>query len=894
MKKDVLSFSIALIFLMVADIATTYFAITKGYGYEGNGAMKNVVENIDLFILVKLLGSSVIIFCSSWCFSKNPKIASYGMRTIIFFMLLVVGNNLFVISANAESGTLSIDSITTKSNYYFTTPDGVNIKISMDYLFFDKADYNIFYGYQIRSSDNFAITQDKSSTWFIVSGGSGTGVVITNISRQYIAWTCDSACVITDTNVSFSYANPGWKTAITSFVANNTISIPGVGERSTENASVNKPVCLPAKYSDGVPRCWQRTAVGTYSGSDSSVGVNTQVAYDISYIAVGGVQWFNTSFGKPAAPNTQVFVNTSTGSLYQSALNNANVSVLNPYGSGIILRANTATATSGNVTVNSSGCSSCVAPTPVPTPVIDPNTGAGILWEQTTYNLGETGRFSWVVDVSFVDWLLSSHYIEVGQNGAYPEYTYISDNGNYSIVLDKPGVWTANLRKQGILEGHSTSNTILATDSTNVAPDSPSWILFNSTQYMRVAFNATYHIGYSLVGYLPTDIQILVSNNNDGNLADVVFQSSLSNDGQVILQQNNTKAYPAGLYTVKLFDSRKNKVLDSKQLTIVQDPSQIPVLGINISNISSNKYFYNIGDIATFSFIVDDANFTNYSIRGEIRNTNLSTTTKYFYTSFTSQIGQFDDLVNAKDNMKCDRGLYCWYEPGFNTISLVRYNSTESLEIASQVIFVSQTTVDGWGLSLSSNNISTTDVLTMHVIVPDLHTGILRIRDAGYSPNATEIYRTQVSPGSQNYQTSISRVNINGVGYYEVELIDENGVVKMHIPLTVNKATTPASGQGTNPNEPIGSDNVINLLSNNTFWALILTVGIMLAVGAGASRDTKDNSAPVVPMVVSGFLSLSVTTILGWMPVWIVFGAVIIAIVAFAWNYAKNANVGSQ
>jgi len=103
-----------------------------------------------------------------------------------------------------------------------------------------------------------------------------------------------------------------------------------------------------------------------------------------------------------------------------------------------------------------------------------------------------------------------------------------------------------------------------------------------------------------------------------------------------------------------------------------------------------------------------------------------------------------------------------------------------------------------------------------------------------------------------------------------------------------------ANPPGQNPNEPVDSSGILVLLQNNTFWALLLTVGIMLGVGALAGKNNRDNSAPVVPMVMAGFLGLAVTSMIGWMPLWITFGTLLIVIVGFAWQQATKTNTGSQ
>jgi len=96
--------------------------------------------------------------------------------------------------------------------------------------------------------------------------------------------------------------------------------------------------------------------------------------------------------------------------------------------------------------------------------------------------------------------------------------------------------------------------------------------------------------------------------------------------------------------------------------------------------------------------------------------------------------------------------------------------------------------------------------------------------------------------------------------------------------------TTPS-----NPNQPITSNEIVSLLQNNTFWAFILTIGCMVAIGIIAGRG---NNNPTVPMAMGGFLGLAVTSFIGWMPLWITFATILIVLVAASWEYAKNSNTG--
>ena len=58
---------------MAVDVSTTNYAISHNLGYEANGFMSEIVSNQILFILIKLIGSLVIIFMMKKCLSVKTE-----------------------------------------------------------------------------------------------------------------------------------------------------------------------------------------------------------------------------------------------------------------------------------------------------------------------------------------------------------------------------------------------------------------------------------------------------------------------------------------------------------------------------------------------------------------------------------------------------------------------------------------------------------------------------------------------------------------------------------------------------------------------------------------------------------------------------------------------------
>lgn len=512
-------------------------------------------------------------------------------------------------------------------------------------------------------------------------------------------------------------------------------------------------------------------------------------------------------------------------------------------------------------------------------------TATHIEFDASEYFNHDLATITWgITDADWSDiFYTKTIYLDVVDSSGISERITLIDsppqNGSYVYQINKVGIYTVSIQERFLGLGDPI---VMADDGAIVRQEAQSYIYTDATTaFMRVPFNVHYNIGYSLTGYT-SEIEIIGTNTVTGGIVEVsIIDASIGNVGTQIMQQTDVKVWPEGQYTLKLYDARKDLVLDTKFITIVNNPRLIPVLLFNTSSISTDRATYFINDYMTIDFKVDDANFTNYTIRADIYNFNTSTTTKQFFTAFTNQTSSFETLVNSKVNMQCDRGIYCWFEPGNNQIQLVRYNDTFSSVIASQNFTVSSTTVDGWGLSLSSQNVSTKETLTMKVIVPSGQTGKLQIRDPGFSPNATKIYLVDnIGEGTQTYKTTITRVGTNGFGYYEVEIIDKsNNIVKMHLPITVSR--TPGAGE--TPTTP--QSKATDFLSSDMWPALII---MLLFAGAGVIMG---GVAGLLAGFGGGFIFLAVFDMI---PVWALFLFAIVIIVVFSIMMSRGIVGGGQ
>ena len=102
MNPKYYNFSILLILLSFFDIVTTQYALNTNPSLrEGNFIMALVTGSLWLFLIVKAIGVLFIIRIYDRIKKQSKVGAKVGQTVIIALMLLIVGNNIYIISANA-------------------------------------------------------------------------------------------------------------------------------------------------------------------------------------------------------------------------------------------------------------------------------------------------------------------------------------------------------------------------------------------------------------------------------------------------------------------------------------------------------------------------------------------------------------------------------------------------------------------------------------------------------------------------------------------------------------------------------------------------------------------------------------------------------------------------
>lgn len=761
------------------------------------------------------------------------------MNKLITFIFII---SILSISVGAESGTLTISG--TKVFTGVVLGSGAVSAPDFSKLYVYSGGYNKVYGIQIYNN-GFTVDNDVSSTFHVSAGGTGSGTVYANKTVPYIAWVFDSGGAFTQNKQTIVYdSNPNWANVVSG----------GGWFRDAEALSDTKPCAVGVTAADGA-------MAGNTAYYVCNMALTIENRYNVSYLTdIYGNQLFNATIEKSGTVGTRFKVNTSNGIVYdEGSVTLLNRSKISNYTGGLYLEIISSIGTgTGAVLINSSGCGSCVPSTPID---YWPSEGVNFFFDKTQYTIGDNINMSWYIANNSWSWY-KSYALNIYENDVKKGSFSVQQTGNYLYTPENLGIIKFEI-EYGLL-----SSSVLGYDTRIVSAESPSYLAFNTTQYSKKSFNITYHIGYSLSGYSSTNMMVNIVSKTRYNTVDTIYNIGTSTDGQITAQ--NVRMYPVDEYTVQLFDSKKNKVIATKPLSIVLNSSSIPKMNITTSNITMDRSFYFINDYAEIDYRADDTNYTNLSLMATVTSEKTGQTTKQLIHSFSRQVDHFQEYLNNKDDtLTCDLNSYCWYETGNNTIKLIGYNNTHQIELAFFNFSISETTLDGWGLKLSKQNASTTDKITIKTTVPAGSNGMIRIRDAGYNENSTAVFKTSVASGTNTYFTQITRVSESGIAYYEVELIDSStGNIKLRIPLTIYKTTTPTdTGFG---NESTAS----NILGSGWFWAAILMFGFLLsgAVYAGASGAIGGLSVGVIFSYIGNLI-----------PLWavMVFVIVIIAMVAF-------------
>lgn len=738
------------------------------------------------------------------------------MKKLIYFLVVTF---LFVNIpvAYAETGTLTIDAHTTNT-YIDESGGGANgATFLWTKMFFDSSNYNNITDILITFESDWVFAQDAKSTDFtITAGGTGGGTVTYNKNSK-TAYFFFNTGKITSSPVTISYVSP---------ILNDITGVATTVQKNVGAPGVNDPVYFAG--TDGT-----MSSCSNVVNKGCSVQTNTFTAFSNNYNVTYSNGLANVSIDKsPSTVNSKIEIRNNTDQKFiETTFNTVSFSYAFLYDNGLILKMSDSAGDFDSVIVNSTGIPAQPGHAGTnQTHLTKPASGAVVGFDKPSYFVGDNVNISWYFsDDTWND--IYSKNLNIFMNGVHQgdPIDISTQSGYYIFQATSIGTLKAELDEVFFFVTINSLNS----SSVQILPPGNSWIALNKTvSYAKFPVNVTYHIGFSVTSYPPSSIEIQAISIETGNIVDSVFPSIFP-DGNINL--GIVHPLPKGNYSIKLYDPVRNLYLDTKYLTMIVPEVSIPTQGITISNISTDKTLYFYNDFMTITFAVDDTNFSNYNytLMGHVVALDKNgIVTKMIISPFQDQVGTFTTLVNIDKTQKCEQKLNCWFETGNNSVNIVLMNSTAAVTIAYANFTVSSTTVDGYGLQLSTTTPTSNTQFTITTTVPTLHTGRLRIVVAGTLGNISAIPDQTVNAGISTIPATISIVNTLDKAYYNVELYGDDGILKVRIPITVTQQAKPLTPSEINAMDKIDSWTALFGLGVNPTSKFIFGMMITLLIAA--------------------------------------------------------------
>ena len=498
------------------------------------------------------------------------------IRIIRWFLACVIA---FIISAfifgsgiaAAESGSIQIDDLQTKS-YTLTQADDLGVNWTR--INFDTTDYNSISSFHIKSTSTTFINNFESTYFNVVSCGSGNGYLYYDKNYSTIYFAFSPGFIATCTPVILNYSNMN--------VINN---ITHTNTRTTVTPGAGNPVIVGnPSYNVG----------GDYQATVSTIATDY---YDIKYLS-GGL--FSVNITKNQYISSKYFI-LGQSSIYsqETEFNKTNITgAIFTYNDGLILNTTLQSGIYFRTTINTTGITSA----PSPTDDYDPETGIGIVFDKTSYALGDIANISWIRTKATPTGYIDSIVI-IKPDGSEEELiSSPPDSGYIKYLMSPSGSWKVEFRRALL----GLFPTILKYDTAAVGAEGPSYIYVPAAVGAGKLFNATYKIGFTQTS--SPWIKTYIWENEDWQ-----YQNVFTAPGTKGIEYNaSILVTKPGKYLIKLCDS----LLGCKASTSTEaffNGSDITI-NVSSSNITLDKTTYSYGETMTVKSAVDNTNWTTKQI----------------------------------------------------------------------------------------------------------------------------------------------------------------------------------------------------------------------------------------------------------------------------------------
>ncbi len=790
-----IAFCIILIALFGLDVATTNYAIDSGIAEEANPLMRGVVGSLYLFVAVKAAGLLIILISYYWISTKNIAVANIGMRIITSIMFTVVVSNLYVISASAESGSITINQEHLKIFDSINGGATANNKPNFSLIYWNTSAYS-YISYIKFHSNKFVwnYSMFESDPFQIVQGGSGSGTAIFEGDLGNLTFVFDSSATFTSSPIKLSFPSDAAITNNITFTNLITIcgSASGFGQQGIPY--INTPAWLDCQESTGNSKVLVSTGAGS---SQYQVGTRSTTTenYTVSYVNLAGVNNFHLTQTKGVV-NSSINVTSSSDIIYgrETTFNKYQYEILRPYLDGLYINVSLESGAFQKVLINSSG-----APTQPNIPAENIKNGVGLVWEFDEYALGAIGNISWQKTTPILNCDVIRIFDPSGIEKDFLENP--GDSGFYKTFLGSVGTWKAEYRRSICGLG---VESILNTAYTDVSPETPSYLLVDGSVFVGRLFNVTYKIGF-----FPTGASIKTYNSSDlVTPENVFFPITETRNTEIVKQIIITRP---GLHYIKLCDS----LLGCKAtgLTVANYNGSLVTTNVTRSNISMDKSLYSYGNYYTVSYAVDNFNWSNkqVTIKSFNNDFNVEQDQSYLVKQMSSIPGVFLQSTTYPFSGSYD-------------MRLVGTNNTGSYILANTSFTLGEVDSEGYGLSISDSDICSGETANIKVTVPNL--AYLNISSDNALDNKDYVIN----------QSKIVPYRFRTTGTYYITIHNTAKETKRLIIISVTE-TCPAK---VTPNQTVKigktETELTGLMTNNIFWALLFIVGIMMTIAVYERR----------------------------------------------------------
>jgi hypothetical protein len=678
-------------------------------------------------------------------------------------LLFIVAFFLILPFVNAESGSVTILDAST-SNFNGTGAGG-GTAYTLELLAFDHNDFNQI-TYLRATSDFYTFDLPAGSSKFYcgvvagfpvqTAGNTCTGTFTFEQSTKTLQWWFDDTTYLnmSGTILGLVYND----STITSHISNK-LTTDGIAPDLTHIAGI---------YDGATGHIGYGTGGGIHYIDYTAVGRNTVTnTYNVTYSPLNSTATlFNVFINKSmTTQNDKVYVNGSSSQYFYEtgAYNHLSFNTTKVYNDGIILNF---VASSGNHAVVNVNLTNSGFPTPTPTPVINPSTHTGIIFDKSTYLLGETATVSYVIEPSFFN-VGKVYEIEIIRpSGIFiPEFdlfTGLNPSGQLQYQFFSSGTYTATIYSC-LLTCFGTSHPVTTNDKVSVTAQ-----VNNPRPYITAppqvvvgnGFTVNYSYDRNSTGI--GDYGYISIKNQNG-----VIVSDLGNLTIDILPHNVTGVVHAnGIYTLCLGNVIPST--PSKCVSINAVTGTKPII-TNITtqylNLTTSSYMF--GDTLTGNYGISNTNWSiaNTNLIWDIYNIDNQAETMYGHINYqqdsfnliiVNQLGfYFDGILEV---------LPSNFISGNNAFRILMVNDTSTVVLANATFTLSTINTAGYGLSLSKNNVSVGEPFTIYVVAPspvDLKiSGLNTNQILDYKLNSTISIPMSFST-ADNYQFTLFDVNGN-------------------------------------------------------------------------------------------------------------------------------------